>query len=665
MLLFSALIFFNAPLKTASGLAQVPLVTVSIQPEPASKAVSDLSKAVGIKLEVSPQLRDEILQVQVKDAPVKDLLVQVAKASYADWLPNGDGYLLSRSSATANRLRLRDVSIRASEIQTMLINEARIQSNQRTKSGPAWNQSENLAQVEVVLALLQGIGAGAIAEIPPNTRAVYATHPTPAQRRLSVDPYPDSSQTLLVVCPSVRKLRAWVTCSGQNGVTKRPAQLSLALPEPRPSASPSKDSIELSDLTTEFVRKWNGRGVNPNGIPQVSTSVTMNAVEQKVLFRGSSSDSIQSKVIFSDQLMSRILNPERFDPDALVPGEAVSSCARLLNLNLVATLPDTAFRPLTTRFSKGPVSAQDLIVDIAPKAGLSVVRDHGWLTVTPQNPIESARTHVDREALGAMLRKLAGNHALSLDDMAAFCLSQDKALAFDDIDGIYLEAVSQQVGTKLLPVLDNPWPLRIYGTLTTMQKRAIRVKGPIPFSNMTPDQKRWLEFDVFNSPTGPEATTGRYGESGYGPTDPTEIDGERTQILPEGIQPDGLLSVRTESVNGYLGTDLESGISSILTANNLASQRFQRERADLAFLGTPPKYGKFQPARLTTYSFRYQLAPNVVFTRILSDTTVDRTSPSVGYDSLPQDFQADVERQLQGMRTTFKPNILHHQTPPP
>ena len=625
-------------------------ITFAAPASPASALLPRLSKALGVDLLPSPQTKDEVLLIRAKHVSAKDLMDRIAQVTHAEWKTEGSSYRLIRSSATNSRIRRQDVEQRTAEIQTLLQSEA--------GTNPTSGRQR-------VLDLLAQIGPRALSEIEPDTRAVFSSHPSAMQ-----NPFPDNAGfgtdvALLVVRTSSGLIDAKFVEQNLAGGSVDHGTLFSTRPNIPVPSGPIADPITLSALPAEFVRVWSGRRTDPNGAPHSSSSVMMTAAQPNIQFRSSSADSVQNQVRLSEPLRQWLVHPEDTDPEGLVPGDALTFAADSRQENLVADLPDSAFSALTERFSLGPVSVTDLLQVVGPGAGLEIRQSPGWMTVAPRNPAEAARRRVNRATLGKLLRSLDAKHFLTLGDMAAFCLEQVKPLSIRDVDGILLLTISPQAGLKAMTTLDNPYPLRIYGTLTDGQKQAIRAKQTIQIADLTADQKRWLEFDVFNSDPELEVRGIARPDWAIGIPVPGEFRAERTVVLPHGLPALGTLEVDVDESGAYLATDSSASMSAMVTANMLASERFQRERSDLAFLGSPPNFDHFEPAKQITYRFRYQITPDVASTRTLTGMALESNSQSVAFEYLPSAFRAEVDRQLQLMRQTFKSRVGGNKVTPP
>ena len=69
-------------------------VTFSAPAAPASRLLPELGKAAGVRMEAEPRVAPEVLLVQVKDAPVGDLMARIAEVSGGEWTVKDGVYRL-------------------------------------------------------------------------------------------------------------------------------------------------------------------------------------------------------------------------------------------------------------------------------------------------------------------------------------------------------------------------------------------------------------------------------------------------------------------------------------------------------------------------------------------------------------------------------------------
>lgn len=210
-----------------NGLAQTTdKLTLKTGVVPLATLLKELSTASGLTLDSIPRFRGEVMLLDVKDAPVNDVLERVAKAVGADWEKIEGGYRLVLSTETERRQREEEIADRASRIQrgldqriaamgpTLDANAARQaveealktqeefqrRMQQRDQAGGSIFLNANVSRPSArtmpaertALLLAKAIGERTLAAMMPGDRVVFSTSPTAMQVRMPAS----TSQTL-------------------------------------------------------------------------------------------------------------------------------------------------------------------------------------------------------------------------------------------------------------------------------------------------------------------------------------------------------------------------------------------------------------------------------------------------------------------------------------
>jgi hypothetical protein len=713
-----------APLSRAQDVSQK--VTFSAPAARASVLLKRLGEQTGIPLETSPQTKDEVLLLRVKDVPLKEILDRIAQVADADWKPEGGGFRLTRPSEKANAAARAELDERMASIERGLRGAL-----ERQAKLPAWTdaEAERLAEnhraqreaigrgegavrlpatsaasaesapgTRVLVSLVGAIGAKALATIGPNERRVYALNPTRMQRALpansarllqtfvqqqkqyadaygkrqndndgsvmiissmggpemgSGDPSLGIGQALLIFTRNGERLRVSMTVADTRGESIANSSWTVPISGGVPTKVGDEPVIELSPVGAEFA-KLVGSTVNggPIGTRQMVVRMITTEGGPTVSFDSTNSE---PPVPISEELRTRLLRPEEYDPQTLIVGEALSKAAEQTGKNLIASLPDSAIIPLARRFATEKVTAPTLLGSMGFAAGLRVTPSDAWIQVAPRYPVTARYERIDRPALGRLARILQDRGFARLNDLAALAVAQAKPVSPADFDGNALRLINAGAAQSAVATLGDVNTLRLYASLTPAQQSILANGGSIPFAQLTGPQRSAIANDVFMSSDGPmigEGPSGRVGPAVavarfgiFG-----NVKSERTQILPEGVPANAAISLKTERQPVAFGTNSKTGASGIVTSNGLASARLAEERPDLRFLGSPIQYDRFQPAEQSQYTFRYDLAPNVSVTRGLSDAWIDVKANRVAFDGLPREFRDRTLAQLESLR---------------
>lgn len=733
--------FLGALLPAHAGIRQGADLSRKISfSHPAARAsvlLKDLSKETGVPLSASVRMADEVLIVKVKDVPIKDLLAKMAEAADAEWRPLEGGYELGRPSTLQNAAEREERQERAAAIQARLSEavgkiaglpaftqaEANKMAEEQEKAINDWRKSiesggravNNLTRDDTpssraVVALLDSIGASALATLPKGRRVVFSTSPNrvqyalsnkarqvvsdfvASQRMLSTanqqlkkddtrqffvagtnggdlgpgDPSLGIGKAILSVTHANNVLRAELIVADTNGQTLASGMYTLATVvspgDTAKSADPAKEKIELSDLAKEYV-KLTRRDTPTGGVRTVQGSM-MVVVNGSSITLGSNPG--EKTVALSDALRARLIRPEEFDPQGLVPEEALTSVSNARGENLVACLPDSAIMPITWAFATD-VDMNTLMTRVLPNNGVQVKEENGWLTATPRFPTSSREQRIDRVAYGKLLRTMNGQRLVRLGQLADFVKAQSKTVDLGDYDGVTMRLINAPAASDAMTMLSQPDMLRFYASLTRQQRDVLEAGGVVTVANLGAPQTQPLFDEVFQSPAGPQPK-GEAGAQYVRYTGTRELGQERTEMLPGGLPPNGSVQVRLERSPAAIGKDVNGG-TVLMTPDQIASRMFQSERADLAPFGQAPKINTYEPVLQTKLTFQFDFG-TAQMQRLLTDTWIENTNGAVTYDRLPADLRAKVDASFQTMKSSLggvriaAPAVRTNQIPP-
>lgn len=203
-----------------TSLAQAPdKLTLKTGVVPMATLLKELSTASGLTLDSIPRFRGEAMLLDVKDAPVNEVLTRVAQAVGADWEKIEGGYRLVLSTETERKQREEEIADRAARIQrgldqriagmgpTLDANAARQAVEEALKTQEEFQRrmqqreqgtvgsifvnanvarpsSRTMPAERTALMLAKGIGERTLAAMMPGDRIVFSTSPTAVQVRM-------------------------------------------------------------------------------------------------------------------------------------------------------------------------------------------------------------------------------------------------------------------------------------------------------------------------------------------------------------------------------------------------------------------------------------------------------------------------------------------------
>ena len=92
-------------------------VSFSAPAAPAAKLLPKLSQAVGVKMESDARLAREVLLIQAKNVPIKDLMERIAQATGGEWAKEGETYRLTLSSGNDAKDRQKEAIARGEAME--------------------------------------------------------------------------------------------------------------------------------------------------------------------------------------------------------------------------------------------------------------------------------------------------------------------------------------------------------------------------------------------------------------------------------------------------------------------------------------------------------------------------------------------------------------------
>src|SRR5262249_12776723 len=92
------------------------LVRFSEPAMPAERLLSDLSKRTGVRLECAPEVRDDVVLLDVNQVPLVQVMDRIAEATDARWRRTGTTWRLERPEQIVEEEQKREVHARATVI---------------------------------------------------------------------------------------------------------------------------------------------------------------------------------------------------------------------------------------------------------------------------------------------------------------------------------------------------------------------------------------------------------------------------------------------------------------------------------------------------------------------------------------------------------------------
>jgi hypothetical protein len=342
------------------------------------------------------------------------------------------------------------------------------------------------------------------------------------------------------------------------------------------------------------------------------------------------------------ELLAKLLDPDHFDPLRLSVSPVLVQVAKVRGVNMIARLPDTAFR-VGNLFQGGKSDGARVFKNLR-FGGCRLEFNRGWITIKPDRPATSQVSQADRISLAKFMQRSNSDKPLTIDEQSQFRapLPEHQANNLPWSIAVFLDRQETRF-------LDTPI-LRFYGEATTQQKERMLADG-MPFSSLTTREHEILDRQVYG-PRGFQLIFRPIaGNDGSPPVD-TElyssgILSEPTEALPNGLPADGIVMMHVENASCVF---LESSASNVrggteIVINRLVMLKYAQNHPEEYGQGSPMMsmdLNHFIVGKQTQITFTFQFTPTLSMTGTLLDGNVTDLKPAT-FDELPKDFKAEFD----------------------
>ncbi len=703
------------------------LITYTSPGGTAQSVLAELSRAAGSRLEAAPAVADDILVLRLDKAPLDVAMAKIADAADGDWRQDGGSYLLERSAQKVREREAKEDEIRAQHFQSA-IDSAAEQSRGAFDKATAQklvelhrDNSKTLPDVatlglkapsgRAIAAIAKLIGADTLARLPIG-RSVFATVPNRmqlplpssvaeplrrfvAEQKMYADLYkgqdtsagnevrvfggigmpymgPGSAEagigkSLLIVYRTVEPDSLVMTLVAYDPegleIANGDYSISPGAYAPQNPPDPNNELVGLPTMGSEIAMAI--QNISSGGRGRSMFRMVSIVNDKRVEFSSTPVDPAPKPI--RDALRQVLLNPDSVEPLALVAGPALVEAAEKEGIDLVADLPDSTFAGFCRAAGSAKSTAGALLSTTAAACGLEVDRNEGWAAIRPSAPDVRLTSRVERKPLGRMLREADRQGFLGMESVARFLAAQRKNPGFEDMDGLYLRLLNPSA----FAMISGGAPLnalRVYGLMGAGQRGALLRGQRLLIRDLPPAARAAFDREVYNDAIGPTVdiptpSSGAYVDGRY-----RALGAERTEAMPMGTPPDGVLTMKTDEKPAVLARDPQNGQVALWSADNIASMRYQAERPDLGGPTNADRFTRFQLAQMDSPTLHVDFSPKVTMSWTFTDARLDPTSTPTGYSGLPASFRDAVDATLAALRQAFTlgaGNTRRPRTPPP
>ncbi|HTQ12219.1 MAG TPA: hypothetical protein VMI31_19300 [Fimbriimonadaceae bacterium] len=345
-----------------------------------------------------------------------------------------------------------------------------------------------------------------------------------------------------------------------------------------------------------------------------------------------------------------LLHPEQRDPMGFAPTEGFLAAGDSRKENVVAWVPDRGFASISAA-ATDQMTVGDFLTRCTRDWGITISEHDGWLAASPRSPRAAEQSETDRDALGALLRRMNEAGYLGLSDLSSYALT--KEVGFDGFDLCYLQWLNPTVASRWWRA--GTWQmLKLYGLFSEAQRGELARSSQLALSGMTPQQSQILSDMVFNGFQEPRWGTPSkkapsIGDEGYF----FEPTADRTDLLPNGVVTSGYFSVYVQSGDAALARNSKTGGSDILSVDELATTIAEQDLTDpiqARLFGRPASFDGYQAGKVRSLSYTFLFAPNLSYQTSLQDCGITEGMSLSDFASLPDGLRSAVQSSAADQR---------------
>lgn len=651
-------------LVAAMVAVQSQTVSFNCRAEPMITLAQDLGKAIGRRLTVATECENDVLLIAAQSVDADKLLQEIAKVDAAEWVQKGDGLELQPDRPSRNRQRIELEARRAKGMREAIeayLHKDPAELKKEVAEELKGEGSEDPAESEVELhtkvhyqlvSLLTGIDLGPVSSHPDSV-VVFSTRPNSTQLPLGPDA-PDTIQAIL---------------DAQNAYDADPAVRSQAVAggDPPPASITGYFKADLSVAfeglahvpgVTLRVYDRSGNVVMQHEFDQFVAEITADVLHNRSAPKAPGAPierdaATQAYLDASNELTLQGLTDEPFppllvpflmdslrhDPLALLPSDPLIAVANAKGKPLVALVPDSLSDFLDETEQDVERSLQDADSD------LSLTVDGGWIEISPSDRAAASEDRIDRRAFADLLAVAQKKGVPNLDDLADFASKvprHDGGMAWSFMRETIPEM--RMLGEPMI----NRIAARTWAALDPARRQALQNGGVIPLAALPEDLLGDLAQLLYSG----DLDLKRAG------TKNSDFGVDATEALPRGIPRDAFITVTAQSepcvcASLFRPSDVEIGI--VLTPRKLADMLWRHE------IGIdeldPAALKSLQALRVgvrTTYDFAFHFGPDWECDARLQDDRFTVSGQRATLSTLPADFQAAVQADLEARRKRYK-----------
>jgi len=669
--------------------------------------LSQISAKTGLALEAGPAMRQEVVCLFVKDAPVATVLAKLAEVTGGEWRESGGVKRLfpsptverrekqERAAQIAENARttLKTEHVKIDRIRTLDEKAIRplVDLSQKAMASSSLRNGEDAFTKEfeakdpgepserLLVRLLDLIPLSEWTELPNGARVVYSSNATAMQRPLPVlageeiRKFAGEHQTWTrLMAPIYAKVMEELVRELEKNGEERDMTppLPAQLPERyKVNVIIQMDAYSRGASASLSVRDLKGKEVESSSLsfgsnrdgdeeaaepPQTATPPAALLSLSADTLDFAKMQTTRNIQLIDATLEARISRwrPFALDPAANEPmspfGQLWIDLAKEKHVNLIGYVDDLMAQGIPPK----PVSADDLLARIAEVN--TVAKGDGWLTIRPKEFSEARKYRIDRELAARLYPAALRTNGLTIGDAADYTASigSPLGLSWSNWDGGQLAFLLWANGIPR-PRLFMSTSLVMYGMLSPTERQTLHSR-PLMFSELPNKAQQLLAQNL------------------YWPEDGESSDGqEPTDVFPTGLPAAGTIRISAEGSEQVVVPMIHAGSREVPATTARSAAQFGKMLAGV--MGSEPQrkaavtfqgYRRFRVATGNWIDIEIAFSPTWKATERLYELICPPSS-IVSYDDLSSTFKAEVEAARQKAIAEFRSNPPVTTEPPP
>lgn len=503
------------------------------------KVLAEISEKTGENLKCGMTLANEVVIMEVKDAPLSDLMPQLAEAVCGKWTKSQDEWILSLDASRYRQEERAEIAARKPLFEKALkpyietLDEpfdgkdadaliARMKANQ-----PGADGGFSRAQIESLIEsgarspggraigrVLRSVDLSRLAAMQLGDRIVFSTHPTAAQIPLGA-----SARNLI---PDLVKEQAiWSSARAgfpskgarvgllsigdvydQNPIVETPSKAILVV-EQAPGYGSTSADFQLANREGKVIYRCRAEmtvetpaGTNAPDIPKTLRWSDRTEHLFAQLRKHSNPAMMFMEPRVSEEFEKDLIRCEENDPNATFTSDLFFAVGRSSATNWIG-VPDDEY--WYWNLSAGLRSNDELPKKLYWYDELKSTRNgESWSVLRPRFPAKSFRQRVNRKQLSLLLAAVRETRVLSLNALADYVFNTGHTLSTMGLENFYVNLVSREPNFGQRTQLSAA-TLGFYGSLSARQRAHLQDGGSIGISQLTPTQTEWAWKTFFEA----------------------------------------------------------------------------------------------------------------------------------------------------------------------